>query len=112
MLRNVRVTLTISLAGMILPFGVGCAIAVGIYNTFAGGRSAPSFGSSYTLSDSGFQSAFHVLARILRELKVLQMSVEVNVLIAGVGIDVTGWMLLALVALVNFAIIHSSALLA
>ena len=46
--------------------------------------------------------AFPVLCRILTELKLLQTQVGVIVLSAGVGNDVTGWILLALcVALVN-----------
>lgn len=43
-----------------------------------------------------------MLCRILTELKLLSTSVGVTVLAAGVGNDVTGWILLALcVALVN-----------
>jgi Kef-type K+ transport system membrane component KefB len=105
MLRNARVALTVSLAGMILPFGLGCGIAVGIYNTFAGGASAPSFGIFLLFIGVSFSiTAFPVLARILTELKLLQTSVGVIVLSAGVGNDVTGWILLALtVALVNAA---------
>src|SRR5271156_1939313 len=46
--------------------------------------------------------AFPVLCRILTELKLLQTPVGVVVLSAGIGNDVTGWILLALcVALVN-----------
>lgn len=48
--------------------------------------------------------AFPVLCRILTELKLLNTPVGVIVLSAGVGNDVTGWILLALcVALVNAA---------
>lgn len=47
-------------------------------------------------------TAFPVLCRILTELKLLGTPVGVTVLAAGVGNDVTGWILLALcVALVN-----------
>jgi K+:H+ antiporter len=103
MLRNARVALTVSLAGMILPFGLGCAIAVGIYNTFVTGSSAPSFGIFLLFIGVSFSiTAFPVLARILTELKLLQTSVGVIVLSAGIGNDVTGWILLALtVALVK-----------
>jgi Kef-type K+ transport system membrane component KefB len=103
MLRNARVAIGVSLAGMILPFGLGCAIAVGIYNNFAAGASQPSFGIFLLFMGVSFSiTAFPVLARILTELKLLQTSVGVIVLSAGVGNDVTGWVLLALtVALVN-----------
>ena len=103
MLRNARVAIGVSLAGMILPFGLGCAIAVGIYNNFAAGASQPSFGIFLLFMGVSFSiTAFPVLARILTELKLLQTAVGVIVLSAGVGNDVTGWVLLALtVALVN-----------
>ena len=105
MLRNARVALSVSIAGMLLPFGLGCAMAVGIYNTFAGGPSAPSFGIFILFIGVSFSiTAFPVLARILTELKLLQTSIGVVALSAGVGNDVTGWVLLALtVALVNAA---------
>lgn len=49
-------------------------------------------------------TAFPVLCRILTELKLLETTVGVVVLSAGVGNDVVGWILLALtVALVNSA---------
>jgi Kef-type K+ transport system membrane component KefB len=47
-------------------------------------------------------TAFPVLCRILTELKLLDTTVGVVTLAAGVGNDVVGWILLALtVALVN-----------
>ena len=103
MLRNARVAVGVSVAGMVLPFGLGCAIAVGIYNNFAAGASQPSFGIFLLFMGVSFSiTAFPVLARILTELKLLQTAVGVIVLSAGVGNDVTGWILLALcVALVN-----------
>jgi Kef-type K+ transport system membrane component KefB len=104
MFRNTRVSLTVSLAGMVLPFGLGCAMAVGLYNTFASSSSI-SFGVFLLFIGVSFAiTAFPVLARILTELKLLQTTVGVIVLSAGVGNDVTGWILLALtVALVNAA---------
>jgi Kef-type K+ transport system membrane component KefB len=103
MLRNARVALTVSVAGMILPFGLGCAIAVGIYDNFTVGASQPSFGIFILFVGVAISiTAFPVLARILTELKLLQTVVGVIVLSAGVGNDITGWVLLALtVALVN-----------
>src|SRR5271154_4212081 len=102
-LRNSRAAFTVSILGMILPFGLGCAIAVGIYNTFTAGASQPTFGIFLLFMGVSFSiTAFPVLARILTELKLLQTAVGVITLSAGVGNDVTGWILLALtVALVN-----------
>lgn len=33
-MSNWRVAVSVGLAGMLLPFGLGCAIAVGLYNEF------------------------------------------------------------------------------
>jgi len=103
MLRNARIATTVSIAGMVLPFGLGAAIGVGIYNTFSGGASSPSLGVFLLFMGVSFAiTAFPVLARILTELKLLHTTVGVIVLSAGVGNDVVGWVLLALtVALVN-----------
>lgn len=104
-MKNWRVALSVGLAGMILPFAMGCAIAYGLYHTF---RSDPgiepiSFGVFMLFIGTALSiTAFPVLCRILTELKLLGTPVGVTVLAAGVGNDVVGWILLALcVALVN-----------
>lgn len=90
---------------MILPFGLGCAIAWGLYNEFRndGEMVEISFGVYALFIGTALAiTAFPVLCRILTELKLLRSSVGVTVLAAGIGNDVTGWILLALcVALVN-----------
>jgi Kef-type K+ transport system membrane component KefB len=104
-MANWRVAFSVGLAGMLLPFGLGCAIAWGLYNAF---RTDPnlqpiSFGIYMLFIGTALSiTAFPVLCRILTELKLLGTPVGVTVLAAGVGNDVTGWILLALcVALVN-----------
>jgi K+:H+ antiporter len=97
MLRNARIALGVSTLGIILPFSLGSAIAVGIYNNFAAGPAQPSFGIFMLFMGVSFSiTAFPVLARILTELKLLQTAVGVITLSAGVGNDVVGWILLAL----------------
>ncbi|KAH9002201.1 cation/H+ exchanger [Lactarius hatsudake] len=77
--RNARASLAISVAGLIIPLGLGAAIAVPIYNNFA---------------DDGVKYGYFIL--------LLDTTVGVLALSAGIGNDVTGWVLLALtVALVN-----------
>lgn len=102
---NWRVALSVGLAGMILPFGLGFAIAYGLYHQFSGEPDTVpiSFGVFALFIGTALAiTAFPVLCRILTELKLLGTSVGVTVLAAGVGNDVTGWILLALcVALVN-----------
>jgi len=100
-----RVALSVGLAGMLIPFVLGCAIAWGLYNQF---RTDPDIvyikfpvymlfiGTALSIT------AFPVLCRILTELNLLGTPVGVTVLAAGVGNDITGWILLALcVVLVN-----------
>ncbi|CRG91016.1 K(+)/H(+) antiporter 1 [Talaromyces islandicus] len=104
-LGNWRIAASVSAAGMALPFGLGCAVSYGLYNQF---RNDPGivyveFGTYLLFVGIAMAiTAFPVLCRILTELKLLNTNVGVIVLSAGVGNDVTGWILLALcVALVN-----------
>lgn len=104
-LSNWKVALSVGLAGMLLPFGLGCGIAYGLYHQFRNdpGTVPIQFGVYMLFIGTALSiTAFPVLCRILTELKLLSTSVGVTVLAAGVGNDVTGWILLALcVALVN-----------
>ncbi|PYI09621.1 hypothetical protein BO78DRAFT_337229, partial [Aspergillus sclerotiicarbonarius CBS 121057] len=105
LVSNWRVAVSVSAAGMILPFGLGCAIAYGLYNTFQNEPDTVDVNFGTYLLFIGIAmaiTAFPVLCRILTELKLLSTNVGVIVLSAGVGNDVVGWILLALcVALVN-----------
>lgn len=105
LMSNWRVALSVSAAGMALPFGLGCAISYGLYNSFHDDPStAPIKFGTYMLfiGIAMAITAFPVLCRILTELNLLGTRVGVIVLSAGVGNDVVGWILLALcVALVN-----------
>lgn len=108
--QNWKAALSVGLAGMILPFGLGFGIAYGIYHQFhvtdiAPGKEPISFGVYGLFIGTALSiTAFPVLCRILSELNLLRSSVGVTTLAAGIGNDVTGWVLLALcVALVNNA---------
>ncbi|KAL9594415.1 MAG: hypothetical protein Q9179_005401 [Wetmoreana sp. 5 TL-2023] len=105
LLSNWRVALSVGAAGMALPFGLGCAIAYGLYHEFRedAGLVSISFGTYMLFVGVAMAiTAFPVLCRILTELKLLRTQVGIVVLSAGVGNDVVGWILLALcVALVN-----------
>ncbi|THV69928.1 hypothetical protein D6D19_06579 [Aureobasidium pullulans] len=102
---NWKIALSVGLAGMALPFGLGCGIAYGLYHQFSDedGTEPVAFGTFMLFVGVAMAiTAFPVLCRILTELKLLSTSVGVIVLSAGAGNDVTGWVLLALcVALVN-----------
>ncbi|KAG6810749.1 hypothetical protein H0H92_010493 [Tricholoma furcatifolium] len=99
--RNIVSATSISVAGLFLPLGLGAALGVGIYREFV--SSSVNFGYFllFTAVAIGI-TAFPVLCRILTSLKLLDTTVGVVTLAAGVGNDVVGWILLALtVALVN-----------
>ncbi|KAL8996532.1 MAG: hypothetical protein Q9169_003969 [Polycauliona sp. 2 TL-2023] len=105
LLKNWKISLSVGAAGMALPFGLGCAVAYGLYHEFRedAGLQPISFGVYMLFVGVAMAiTAFPVLCRILTELKLLGSEVGLVVLSAGVGNDVVGWILLALcVALVN-----------
>ncbi|RDB16864.1 K(+)/H(+) antiporter 1 [Hypsizygus marmoreus] len=99
--RNGLSAAAVSAAGLLIPLGMGAALGVGVYREFID----PSVNFGYFLLFTAVAigiTAFPVLCRILTELKLLDTTVGVVTLAAGVGNDVVGWILLALtVALVN-----------
>ncbi|TFK52391.1 hypothetical protein OE88DRAFT_1628146 [Heliocybe sulcata] len=99
--KNAKLSATVALAGMCLPFGLGAALSVPLYHQFID----PSVSFTHFMLFTGVAysiTAFPVLCRILTELKLLDTTVGIVVLSAGVGNDIVGWTLLALsVALVN-----------
>ncbi|RDB14902.1 K(+)/H(+) antiporter 1 [Hypsizygus marmoreus] len=99
--RNARLSATVAIAGMVLPFGIGVGLAVPLYNQFI--SESIKFTHFMLFTGVAFSiTAFPVLCRILTELKLLDTTVGIVVLSAGVGNDIIGWVLLALsVALVN-----------
>ncbi|KAJ7224156.1 Sodium/hydrogen exchanger family-domain-containing protein [Mycena pura] len=86
---------------MVLPFGLGAGLSTALYHKFID----PSVQFTHFMLFTGVAysiTAFPVLCRILTELKLLDTTVGIVVLSAGVGNDIVGWTLLALsVALVN-----------
>ena len=101
MRRNGKAAAFVSALGLIVPLGLGAAIAVPLYHTFIPDTVNFGYFILFVAVAVGI-TAFPVLCRILTELKLLDTSVGLVVLAAGVGNDVVGWILLALtVALVN-----------
>lgn len=101
MKRNTKSAFFISALGLIVPLGLGAAIAVPLYHTFSSDTVNFGYFILFVAVAVGI-TAFPVLCRILTELKLLDNVVGLVVLAAGVGNDVVGWILLALtVALVN-----------
>ncbi|KAH9080283.1 Sodium/hydrogen exchanger family-domain-containing protein [Lactarius deliciosus] len=100
--RNARLSVTVATAGVIVPFGLGAVLAVPLYKHFID-SSQVSYTHFMLFTGVAYSiTAFPVLCRILTELKLLDTTVGIVVLSAGVGNDIIGWTLLALsVALVN-----------
>ncbi|KAI0263974.1 Sodium/hydrogen exchanger family-domain-containing protein [Gloeopeniophorella convolvens] len=100
--RHARLSATVAAAGIVIPFGFGAALAVPLYHRFID-ESQVSYTHFMLFTGVAYSiTAFPVLCRILTELKLLDTTVGVVVLSAGVGNDIIGWVLLALsVALVN-----------
>lgn len=94
--------LAVGITGIVVPFGLGAAISVGIYKDMID-HSKVSFGHFILFTGVAIAiTAFPVLARILTEQKLTGTKVGTIVLAAGVGNDIVGWILLALtIALVN-----------
>ena len=91
---NWKVALSVGLAGMILPFALGCAISFGIYHQFSSepGMEPIAYGTFMLFIGVALAiTAFPVLCRILTELKLLDTPVGIITLAAGVGNDVVGW---------------------
>jgi len=82
-------------------FGMGAGLSVPLYSQFV--DKAVEFTHFMLFAGVAFSiTAFPVLCRILTELKLLDTTVGIVALSAGVGNDIVGWTLLALsVALVN-----------
>ncbi|KAF8484679.1 cation/H+ exchanger, partial [Russula ochroleuca] len=99
--RNAKASIVISVSGLAIPLGLGAAIAVPIYHNFVDPNVNYGYFILFVAVAVGI-TAFPVLCRILTETRLLDTTVGVLVLSAGIGNDVTGWVLLALtVALVN-----------
>ncbi len=98
--KRVKGVISVSLAGIILPFGLGAALA---YFLLSSGRT-DLFASSVTIPEAALYmgaamciTAFPMLARILVERGIAQTTMGTLALGAGATDDVTAWALLAVV---------------
>ncbi|KLO19943.1 cation/H+ exchanger [Schizopora paradoxa] len=99
--RNARSAFLISAVGLIIPLAMGAVLALPLYDQFVDESVKKGYFILFVAVAIGI-TAFPVLCRILSELRLLETTVGVVTLSAGVGNDIVGWILLALaVALVN-----------
>lgn len=85
--RNAKLSVAVAAAGMILPFGLGVLLSRPLYDHFIPETVKYTHfmlftGVAYSIT------AFPVLCRILTELKLLDTTVGIVVLSAGVGNDI------------------------
>jgi Kef-type K+ transport system membrane component KefB len=91
-----HVTLAISQAGIVVPFSLGAALALGLYPILShGGVTFTAF--ALFLSVSMSITAFPVLARILTDRQMQRTDLGVMALACAATDDVSAWCLLALV---------------
>ncbi|GAA6001834.1 uncharacterized protein JCM10292_005931 [Rhodotorula paludigena] len=93
--RNLKPSVAVSTAGLVIPFGLGCAVSVGLYNEFISDDVKFTTFMCF-IGTSSCITAFPVLARILADLRLFQDPVGLVVLASGVVNDLIGWLLLAL----------------
>lgn len=96
--KNLRAAVTVGLINMAIPFGLGCAISVGIYEQYGKEENTHIKFTTYMvfIAVATCITAFPVLARILTELNLIGDRVGTIVLAAGITNDLMGWILLAL----------------
>ncbi|KAI9353588.1 Sodium/hydrogen exchanger family-domain-containing protein [Obelidium mucronatum] len=101
LLKDYKKSASISIAGIILPFALGCSIANLIYVNYAD-QSVPYLSFLLFMGISMSITAFPVLARILTERKLLHTPVGQATISAAAVDDFVAWSLLVLViALIN-----------
>ncbi|CAG8574696.1 9587_t:CDS:2 [Paraglomus brasilianum] len=96
-LKQAKLSISISAVGMALPFGLGVAVSYGLYQINHPGVPI-AFGTFLLFMGVAISiTAFPVLARIITELKLTQTRIGSTALCSAVGDDITAWVLLALV---------------
>jgi Kef-type K+ transport system membrane component KefB len=95
LISNWRVASSVAFGGLALPFGLGCALAWGLYHQFRDDAGIEHIEFSTYMLFIGVAiaiTAFPVLCRILTELELLSTPAGIITLSAGVANDVIGTM--------------------
>ncbi|KNE54137.1 hypothetical protein AMAG_00137 [Allomyces macrogynus ATCC 38327] len=100
---NLRKSVAISVAGIVVPFGAGVAVSFALYETLMPADTKVPFSSFFLFLGVAMSiTAFPVLARILTETNLLTTRVGMTTISAAAVDDVVAWSMLALViAIIN-----------
>ena len=100
-LRNVwkqgKTALSVSLGGMLIPFGLGLALAVGAPHLLGEAEAENKTAFALFFATALSISALPVIARILMDLKLIKSHMGVTVLTAAIVNDLLGWLIFAMV---------------
>lgn len=102
-------TLVISHAGIIVPFFMGVAASIWVYEEYAA-MHTPFIPFALFIGISMSITAFPVLARVLEEKGILRSNIGVLAIASAANDDVTAWCLMAMVIAIARAGIFVSAL--
>lgn len=97
---HLKTALSVGVFNMAVPFGLGCALSIGLWKEYRiGVEGLPEI--EFTtfmvfIAVAMCITAFPVLVRILTELRLVRDRVGIVVLAAGITNDLLGWILLAL----------------
>jgi len=95
--RQGRAALSVSVAGMAIPFGVGFGSAWLVPRWLGHQPVTPLFGFALFLGTAMSISALPVIARTLRDLDVFQTDLGMLIVASAVLQDLVGWMIFAIV---------------
>jgi Kef-type K+ transport system membrane component KefB len=95
LLRQNRVTAFSSSASVLLPLGMGLALAPHLFHKYAGGGNAQAFGLLIATAMS--VTAFPILARILAERNMVGTTIGTIAIACAAVSDLVAWIMLAVV---------------
>ncbi|CAG8797486.1 5143_t:CDS:2, partial [Racocetra persica] len=107
---NLKLFVSISTSGIILPFTMGVGVAYVLYYAMDDSNNGSFASFVLFICTTIAITAFPVLARISSELKILRTPVGISALTSAVSNNIAAWTLLALAILINNAQNYSMAL--
>ncbi|MCH2205230.1 MAG: cation:proton antiporter [Lentisphaerales bacterium] len=95
--RQGKKALSVSFGGMLIPFGLGLAVAIGAPHLIGQNEVENKTAFALFFATALSISALPVIARILMDLKLIKSHLGVTVLTAAIVNDLLGWLIFAMV---------------